>query len=165
MLIRPQTPDDIAAIRSLVTQAFLDAAHASGTEADIVDKLRRDHALTISLVAVHDGNVVGHVAFSPVMIDGAALGWFGLGPLAVASGFRRQGLGDALVRRGLADIRTLGAKGCVVLGDPAYYHRFGFEADPALRLADAPPKYFQRLIIHGPIATGLVTFHQAFDGS
>jgi predicted N-acetyltransferase YhbS len=83
MIIRDEIRADIETIRAVVTEAFKDAAHAGGTEAGIVDRLRTDDALTLSLVAGDFREVVGHVAFSPVSIDGRRLGWFGLGPVAV----------------------------------------------------------------------------------
>ncbi|MFC7539140.1 GNAT family N-acetyltransferase [Siccirubricoccus deserti] len=99
MKIRPEEFSDIQAIRAVVAEAFTDAPHSSGTETVIVDALRRDGALTISLVAEDEGEVIGHVAFSPVTIDGVATGRFGLGPVAVRSDRQRSGIGQALIAR------------------------------------------------------------------
>jgi putative acetyltransferase len=145
-----------------VTRAFATAPHASGTEAAIVDGLRAADALSLSLVAEHDGQVVGHAAFSPVRIDDRDTIWFGLGPVAVDPDHQRRGIGDRLVRAGLAELRSRGAAGCVVLGDPAYYARFGFVADPALRYPGPPPEYFQHLSFDGPPPVGIVAYHPAF---
>lgn len=163
MNIRPERASDIAAIRSVVTSAFQDAPHSGGDEAGIVDALRADRALTVSLVASDGEQVVGHVAFSPVRVDGHDVGWFGLGPLAVLTPWRRQGIGGALIKAGLAHIRDLGGRGCVVLGEPAYYGRFGFESDPGLWLADVPVEYFQRLVLADAAPRGAVTYHPAFS--
>ena len=161
MQIRPETEADASAIAALTTAAFATAPHAAGNEAAIIDALRAAGALALSLVA-DAGGVVGHVAFSPVTIDGKDMGWFGLGPVAVAPDRQRQGIGAALIREGLARLAAMGAKGCVVLGDPGYYRRFGFEADPALVLPDVPPEYFMRLILAGTPPRGTVAFHPGF---
>ncbi len=162
MIIRAESPADSPAIRSLVTLAFQDAARSDGNEAAIVDALRADGVLTVSLVAEDDGEIVGHIAFSPITVNKRNVGWFGLGPVAVSPGKRRRGIGAALVGAGLKRLAELGAKGCVVLGDPAYYRRFGFESDPSLRFADVPPGYFQRRVIDGEPPQGVVDYAAAF---
>lgn len=163
MLIRPELPADQPAIRSVIEAAFADSPHRSGTEAAIVDALRAADALTVSLVAETGGAIVGHVAFSPVVISDGAPGWFGLGPVAVSQERQRQGIGEALIIAGLDRLRDLGASGCVVLGDPDYYGRLGFSVMPSLRYAGAPPEYFQSLTIRGPAPAGEVNYHRGFD--
>uniref|UniRef100_A0A9E7ZTV1 N-acetyltransferase n=1 Tax=Bosea sp. NBC_00436 TaxID=2969620 RepID=A0A9E7ZTV1_9HYPH len=169
MDIRPEQPADSDAIRALTTEAFATAPHSSGTEAAIVDGLRAAGALTLSLVAVEDGEqsseILGHVAFSPVTIDGAERGWFGLGPVSVRPGRQRGGIGSELIREGLRRLREMGAAGCVLLGAPAYYGRFGFANDPALVLEGVPPEYFMRLGFGGEMPAGTVRYHAAFDGA
>lgn len=162
MQIRAEQPGDIDAIRALTTAAFATAPHRSGTEAAILDGLRAAGALTLSLVAVEGDAIVGHVAFSPVTIDGAERGWFGLGPVSVRPDRQRGGIGSALIREGLRRLRASGAGGCVLLGDPAYYGRFGFAADPALVLEGVPPDYFMRLAFGGEVPAGTVRYHAAF---
>lgn len=169
MLIRPERPGDADAIRALTTEAFASAPHSSGTEAAIIDGLRAAGALTLSLVAIADDAapdaILGHVAVSPVTIDGAERGWFGLGPVSVRPGRQRGGVGSALIREGLRRLRESGAGGCVLLGDPRYYGRFGFAADPALVLEGVPPDYFMRLAFGGDVPAGTVRYHAAFDGA
>ena len=165
MLIRPEQPEDTDAIRALTTEAFASAPHSSGTEAAIVDGLRAAGALTLSLVAIEGNEIVGHVALSPVTIDGAARGWFGLGPVSVRPGRQRGGTGSELIREGLWRLRENGAGGCVLLGDPAYYGRFGFANDPALVLEGVPPEYFMRLAFGAALPAGTVRYHAAFDGA
>ncbi|GFE74188.1 GCN5 family N-acetyltransferase [Novosphingobium sp. TCA1] len=148
-----------------MTAAFLGAEHASGTEGAIVDALRDSGALTISLVAESDDAIVGHVAFSPITIDGAEIGWFGLGPVAVAPDLQRGGIGARLIEAGLARLREMGAQGCVVLGDPTYYARFGFVSDPALAYPGVPAEYFQRLVMTGAAPAGTVAYHQGFNAA
>ncbi|MGH6911083.1 MAG: GNAT family N-acetyltransferase [Phenylobacterium sp.] len=127
--------------------------------------MRAAGALTLSLVATEGGEIVGHVAFSPVRINGEAGDWYGLGPVSVWPDRQRKGIGQAQIREGLQRLRSLGAGGCVLLGDPAYYRRFGFERDPELYDVDAPPGAFQRLSLNGSRPTGEVRFHPAFDAS
>lgn len=162
MIIRDELHSDIPIIRSVVTAAFKDAPHASGTEAAIVDRLRDGGALTLSLVAEMGDMVVGHVAFSPVLIDGKQIGWFGLGPVAVRNDMQQRGIGKSLIEAGLKRINSMGARGCVVLGEPTYYERFGFGSDANLRFVDVPAEYFQRLTIRGQPPTGNVEYHPAF---
>ena len=164
-MIRDERADDAPVIAALTTRAFAAAEHASGTEAAIVDALRVAGALTVSLVAVEDGAIVGHVALSPVRIDGAAGGWFGLGPLSVDPARQRHGIGAGLVEAALARLRAAGAAGCMLLGEPAYYRRFGFVSDPALRYGDEASPYFQNLPLAGPPACGQVSYHPAFDAA
>lgn len=163
MIVRPEEAADIPGVRSLTEAAFAGAEHSSQTEAAIVDALRDAGALALSLVAERDGRIIGHAAFSPVLIDGADIDWFGLGPVSVSPGLQRRGIGTALVREGLARLGRRGVKGCVVLGDPAYYGRFGFTSDHALRYGEVPAAYFQSLVLAGPAARGEVEYHAGFE--
>ena len=157
---------DAAAIAALTDAAFRDAPHRSGTEAAIVAALREDGVLALSLVAEDDdGMLAGHVAFSPVRLSGGEPGWFGLGPVSVVPDRQGRGIGAALVRAGLARLRAEGADGCVVLGDPAYYARFGFVADARLQLPGVPPAYFQVLAFGGEVPAGTVAYADAFSAS
>ena len=162
MEIRPENPRDIEAIRELTTAAFAAAEHRSGTEAAIVDALRGAGALTLSLVAVSQGELAGHIAFSPVLVEGKDCGWYGLAPLSVKPDRQHRGIGQELVRDGLRRLLALGAAGCVVLGAPAYYQRFGYACDARLRFGGAPAEYFLRLAFAGTIPVGEVTYHTAF---
>lgn len=163
LLIRPEQPADIASITSVIEQAFRHAPHTDHTEQYIVLALRRAGALSVSPVAQRAGQVVGHVAFSPVSISDGSAHWYGLGPVSVLPELQGQGIGSALVREGLAALRTLGAQGCVVLGEPAYYGRFGFRGGQGLFLGGVPPEYFQSLSFGAQTAGGEVTYHEAFN--
>ncbi|HBO9521225.1 TPA: N-acetyltransferase [Pseudomonas aeruginosa] len=163
--IRAETPGDIDAIARLTEAAFRNETHSSHTEQYIVDALRRAGALTFSLVAEANGQVISHIAASPVTIDGEAGGWYRLAPLSVAPGRQRQGLGSQLVRRLLTELRLLPAGGCVVLGEPTYYSRFGLRVESGLALPGVPAEYFQAQSFSGRMARGIVAFHAAFDAS
>lgn len=163
--IRPETPSDADAIRYLTTAAFKNAEHSDGNEAAIIDALRSADALSVSLVATVDGEVVGHVAFSPVTINGSDIGWSGLGPVSVLPDRQGKGIGNDLIKRGLERLRAFGAKGCVVLGDPNYYQRFGFKADPAVEFAGVPAEHFMSMSLDGSMAGGTVRYHAGFDAS
>lgn len=165
MQIRPERPQDATPIRALTDAAFKDMPFSHQTEARVIDALRAAGALTLSLVATEGDDIIGHVAFSPVSINDEAGDWYGLGPVSVWPHRQRTGIGQALIRDGLQRLRSLGAGGCVLLGDPAYYRRFGFERDPDLYNVGAPPGAFQRLSLNGARPRGEVSFHPAFGVS
>jgi putative acetyltransferase len=160
--IRAETAADVAAIHAVTRAAFLDAPHTAHVEQFIVDALRAAGVLSISLVAESGGVVVGHVAVSPVSISDDSPGWYGLGPLSVAPGHQRRGIGSALMREILRLLRERDASGCVLVGDPAFYSRFGFKPLAALVLPDVPPEYFQAISFSHTVPRGSVTFHAAF---
>lgn len=123
MLIRTEIPVDAAGIDRLLRASF-----PTGAEADLVHELREDGLLTLGVVATDDeGGVVGYVAFCPVDIQGEDRNWVGLAPLAVEESQRGQGLGEKLVYEGLDSLNEFSYAAVVVLGDPAYYSRFGFK--------------------------------------
>ena len=161
--IRAETSGDAQAIEAVTTSAFLRAPHTSHTEQHIVSGLRRAGKLAVSLVADADGIVIGHVAISPVSISDGASGWFGLGPVSVLPPHQGRGIGSQLVREALRLLHDRGASGCVVLGEPAYYGRFGFQADPNLILPGVPPEYFQAASFDSSRPRGTVTYDEAFS--
>jgi len=161
--IRDETSSDVQIIEAVTASAFLDAPHTSHTEQYIVNALRRAGRLAVSLVAEVDSIVIGHVAISPVSISDGASGWFGLGPISVLPQHQRRGIGSQLMREALRILRDLGASGCVVLGEPEYYSRFGFQADPNLVLPGVPSEYFQTVSFDSSRPRGTVTYHEAFS--
>ncbi|WP_282295817.1 N-acetyltransferase [Stenotrophomonas sp. PS02289] len=164
MQIRPERAQDIPVIHALTREAFADAPHRDGTEQDVVDALRAAGALSVSLVAEEGGALVGHVALSPVTLSDGSEDWYGLGPISVAPPHQGRGLGSALMQAALAALEERGAAGCVLLGDPGYYGRFGFRADPRLRLAGVPQEYFQAVLLKGAWPDAEVRYHAAFGG-
>lgn len=161
--IRDETPADIDAIAEVTVAAFKTLAISHQTEHHIIAALRAADALTLSLVAEADGQVVGHIAFSPVTIADGTPGWYGLGPVAVAPAYQRQGIGGALIRAGLARLQALGARGCCLVGHPEYYGRFGFAHSRDLGVAGVPEEAFFALAFVGSLPRGEVVFHAAFD--
>jgi len=162
MLLRSEEPSDAVTIAQIIRDAFAGAPHSSGTEAEIVNALRRGDALTLSLVAVQNDEIVGHLAISPVSLTDAE-GWYGLGPVSVTPQQQRSGIGTQLIREALWRLKEMGANGCVVLGEPAYYQRFGFRYEPKVTFADVPPPYFQIQSFNGEQVSGSVAYHAAFD--
>jgi len=161
--IRNELATDVDAINAVTIAAFTDAPHTGHTEQFIVKALRSTGKLSISLVAERDGEVVGHVAVSPVSISDGSTGWYGLGPISVMPACQGQGIGSRLMQAALQALRASGAAGCVVLGEPGYYGRFGFRAEPGLVLPDVPPAYFQVQAFSGSVPRGTVTYDAAFN--
>ena len=163
--IRDEQPEDIKCIDDLTKAAFLNEEHSSHTEQFIVDSLRKNGQLTISLVAVENSSIVGHVAISPVTISSGETGWYGLGPISVWPNKQGLGIGSLLMNASLEKLKQLGGKGCVLLGDPNYYSRFGFKSYSDLNLPGVPNEYFQAISFINHIPTGDVSYHEAFDAT
>ncbi|UOR15889.1 GNAT family N-acetyltransferase [Qipengyuania aquimaris] len=162
LTIRPETDADHAQIAVVTNAAFVEVEHSDGSEVQIVDKLRQDGDLALSLVAEDGERIVGHVAVSPVTISDGSEDWYGLGPISVLPVHQREGVGLRLMQRAIADMRAMGARGIVLLGEPAYYSRFGFEHDPQLTYPGPPAEYFQRLVLEGEAPSGTVSYAPAF---
>jgi len=165
IVIRNEIESDIKAISEITKAAFATLPISNHTEQFIIDALRDANALTISLVAVAGEKVVGHIAFSPVTISDGSLGWYGLGPISVQPEFQRQGIGKSLIREGLSSLKSLGAKGCVLVGDPNYYERSGFRSPPDMVIDGVPQEYVLVLPFDENKAHGVVTFHEGFTAS
>lgn len=161
--IRSESPSDVTAIAAVTAAAFLNAPHTSHTEQFIANALRKAGMLPVSLVAEDRGEIVGHVAISPVSISDGSSGWYILGPIAVAPDRQGLGIGSQLMERALVELGKLAAAGCVLVGNPNYYHRFGFKPEPALVLLGVPPEYFQAISFGAEIPIGIVTCPEAFN--
>jgi putative acetyltransferase len=120
--VRHEQPGDEPAVRDVILDAM------RNVEADMVDQVRAHGKAVLSLVAVVDGDVVGHILFSPASFDAGTpeLPSLGLAPLAVKTAHQNRGIGSALVREGLEEARRRGYGSVLVLGHPTYYPRFGF---------------------------------------
>lgn len=145
MKIRTERPQDVKAISDLHLGAF-----PGPDEAGLVDQLREDGDVIISLVAVEDDVVIGHVVFSHMVAPESTLG---LGPVAVKSEWREQRIAERLIREGIRTASNNEWTDVIVLGDPAYYERFGFSADAAegLTCVYASPYLMALTIAGGPL--------------
>ena len=157
--LRPETAADRAGIREVVTAAF-----GRADEADLVDALREAGDIAVSLVAAEDGRPIGHVLFSRL---GAPFPALALGPVSVRPERQRDGIGSRLIRAGLEDATRGGCLGVFVLGEPAYYGRFGFER--ALASGFQSPysgPYLMACALGGglPVTTGRIEYPPAFAG-
>lgn len=160
--IRPEEPDDRRPIDVLTEAAFRETPYSDGDEQRLVDRLRKDGDLTLSLVVETSDGVVAHIAFSPVTISDGTKGWYGLGPVSVWPELQGKGIGGNLINHGITEMRQLGAKGIVLLGSPEYYARFGFKSDPKLSYPGPPAEYFQYLVLDGEMPNGQVSYAAAF---
>jgi putative acetyltransferase len=158
--IREASPADAQGIDALLAAAF-----PSRAEADLVAALRASGDLALELVAGFDGEIVGHAAFSALVSD-AGLRVAALAPLAVRADGRRRGLGATLAQQGLMTLARAGFDWCLVLGDPAYYGRFGFAAEKAAGFEtpyDGPGQQAVALRLGGAPAAGALVYPPAFS--
>lgn len=160
MRIRDEAIGDIPALRRLIGAAMLTLPQATGTEAAIVDRLRAEGALTLSLAAEAAGAPVGHLAASAARVGGQE-GWGLIGPLAVLPAWQRQGIGSALMAEALRRLRRT-CRGAALVGDPGYYGRFGFRAFPGFGMAGVPPEVVLALPFDGAAPVGELVHHPAF---
>lgn len=160
--IRQEADADHATIGRVTEVAFRDMPYAGGDEQTVIERLRSAGALSLSLVALVDRQIVGHVAFSPAHAADATRRWYALGPVSVLPAHQRQGIGSALIETGLAELQARGARGCILIGDPAYYRRFGFELSPQNVPENEPEDYFMVKLFSGALPSGAFRFHPAF---
>lgn len=163
LLIRDEQATDAEAIGHLTEAAFADQPHSSHTEQFIVQALRAAGQLSVSLVATDGTDLLGHVAVSPVTLSDGSTGWHGLGPISVRPDRQGQGIGTGLMHAAIQRLQALGSAGCVLLGEPAYYARFGFKAYPGLELPGVPAMYFQALPFGAQVPRASVQYAAAFD--
>ncbi|UCD58354.1 MAG: N-acetyltransferase [Candidatus Hydrogenedentota bacterium] len=161
--VRPEQPGDVEAISRITELAFRSCPYGNHTEQYIIEELRRSDALSISLVAEVDTQIVGHIAFSPVEISDGSKNWYALGPVSVTPKSQGQGIGKALINTGLDVLRTLEAEGCVLVGEPSFYTRFGFRNCPNLTFDGVPQGYVQSFSFGKHSASGRVIHHPAFN--
>jgi len=162
VIIRNEQPSDIEVITEITKEAFKDYPSSQQTQHFIICDLRAAGALTISLVTEMDGRIVGHIAFSPVTISDGTTNWYGLGPISVLPDYQGCRIGTKLVNTGLALLESMDAKGCAIVGLPAYYNRFGFKNHPQLIHEGIPQEIFSAKSFIGWVPSGTVEFHQAF---
>jgi putative acetyltransferase len=160
--IRPESQEDYQAIEEITRAAFTDHPYSRQTEHLIIRSLREQGDLAISLVAEEKGKIAGHIAFSKVTIGERDQSWYGMGPVSVAPLYQRQGIGSRLVRAGLRALSKVKGGGCVLVGNPGFYGRFGFRSESCLRFKHAPKENFLALCLHGEMPEGEVCFNRAF---
>lgn len=157
--VREETPDDRDAVRLVNRLAF-----GGADEADLVDRLYRDNLVIASLVAVDGSDVVGHVLFSDLPVEGVIRA-AALAPMAVLPKHQGRGIGAALIVRGLEVCRGRGVEAVIVLGHETYYPRFGFSAARArkLRAPFSGPAFMALELVPGVLgAGGVVRYPPAF---
>jgi len=167
VIIRPEQPQDVAAVRSVNETAFGQSA-----EAGIVDAIRLACPDAVSLVALDEGRVVGHILFSPVSVSapaGAVRG-MGLAPMAVLPEYQRRGIGSLLVSEGIRILRERTCPFIIVLGHPEYYPRFGFVTASRHGLCSqwqgVPDEAFMVMILDTEAMTGVsgtAAYRDEFD--
>jgi putative acetyltransferase len=162
IVIRKETDADVSAINEVTVAAFKSLEISRHTEQFIIDALRAAGVLAVSLVAEVDGRVVGHIAFSPLTLLDGTRDWYGLGPVSVLPAYQRQGIGKALIQKGLSRLRDLKARGCCLVGHPGYYLKFGFKNVPGLVHEGVPPELFFAVSFDGHCPQGTVAFHEGF---
>ncbi|WP_108813975.1 GNAT family N-acetyltransferase [Loktanella sp. Alg231-35] len=159
--LRPERAEDQKTLHALIAAAFAPMNFSDGTEADALDRLRRDGDLSLSLIATIEANIVGHVAFSPATVSGAEGDWFALGPIAIKAPFQRQGIGTKLSLAGLDWLKARGAAGCVLIGNPHVYGPMGFASNASLTHGDLPHAFVQFVSFTGTVPQGEVIFAPA----
>jgi putative acetyltransferase len=160
--IRQEIESDFDQIHAVTELAFRGRPYAGGDEQDVIRRLRAGGAMSLSLVALLGEQLVGHVAFSPAHESSGTSPWFALGPVSVLPQFQNQGIGSALIERGLMEIRELGAIGCILTGNPDYYRRFGFDVAVANAPDNEPGEFFMIKPFTDIAPGGRFAFHQAF---
>lgn len=126
MNIRQEQPADHAAVYQVVREAFLNAEHTDGDEQDLVVRLRKSESFIpeLSLVAVEDEKIVGHILFTRAEVNGKEV--LALAPLSVLPEYQNRGIGKSLIKQGHAIAQKMGYKYSVVLGHEKYYPKFGY---------------------------------------
>ena len=162
IIIRNEINADVDAITEVTAAAFKTLEISNHTEQFIVEALRANNALTVSLIAEVDGHVVGHVAFSPVTISDGTQNWCGLGPVSVLPEHQRKGIGKSLILEGISRLKGLNAKGCCLVGHPDYYRKLGFKNVSGLVHEGVPQQVFLAMSFDGQIPQGTVNFHDGF---
>lgn len=162
MIIRKEKKSDYESITNLTIEAFRNHPISRQTEHYIVNALRQAGALSISLVAEINGQIVGHIAFSPITASDGTKDWYGMGPVSVLPDYQKQGVGKALITNGLSLLKDMGGKGCALVGPPDYYRRFGFKNYPELMHEGIPQEVFLAMPFDKKTPKGNIYFHEGF---
>lgn len=160
--VRAERPSDHARIHDITTRAFASMPFSDGNEQDLIDRFREAGALEISLVADQKDAVVGQVTFTRAIAADGSPGWYALGPVAVEPKLQGQRIGEKLIEAGLSELRQRGAAGCILVGNPDYYRRFGFRGFPDLCPERQPADFFQILPLGVTEPDVVIEFHPLF---
>lgn len=163
--VRPEQESDWRSIHEVTRRAFEGKPYSDGDEPDLIDRLREIGALTLSLVALANGSVVGQITFSPANISSGSRSWYALGPVSVVPERQGEGIGSLLIEAGLSEITNRGALGCILTGNPNYYRRFGFELSPSNCPSNEPEENFMVRVLSTEKPVGRFSFHKAFYGN
>ena len=166
LTIRSEKPEDIPSVRAVNEQAF-----EGSSEADLVDNLRQSCSEALSFVADDEGHVVGHILFTPVVLESGdkSIQGMGLAPMAVSPERQREGVGSRLAKHGLEVLRDRPCPFVIVLGHPSYYPRFGFEPaskyDITCQWEGVPDEAFMILVLDQNVmkgVTGIARYREEF---
>ncbi len=164
--IRPEQASDYEIIYDITKRAFATMPFSGGDEQDLINRLRDNGALEISLVAQIGSDIVGHIAFSKAFPKNETAhdiaDFYALGPIAVEPELQRSGIGSALINAGLDILRGREAAGCILIGNIDYYQRFGFETAPHLCPKGEPADHYMILPLALKNIDSVIGFHPLF---
>lgn len=165
--IRTEEESDQRQIWEITKSAFEGKAYAGGDEQDLIDRLRDQGLLVVSLVATDDSKIIGQISFSPATISSDIGKWYALGPVSVLPVYQCKGIGGLLIENGIERLKELEAWGCILTGDTRYYSRHGFELAGQHCPENEPRENFMLRAIGGKKPDGVFSFHQSFydDGA
>ncbi|MEL6609527.1 MAG: N-acetyltransferase [Pseudomonadota bacterium] len=166
MILRPERPGEEAEIHAMTNASFLTVSYGDGTEGQIIDRLRADGNLALSLVAVEDDQIVGQVTLSPATLGDMPV--LGLGPICARIDRYREGIGSALMHGALGWAHAQGAqgiRGVVLAGSNLYYPRFGFRFDGGVSYLEIPRPHVHYLMFDGSDPTGEIVFAPGLQGA
>lgn len=163
LYIRSEQEKDTGRIDQIIETAFKNHPHSNQKEHLLVSELRANNALSLSLVAEVNGKIAGHIAFSEITINDNFNSWYGLAPVSVDPEYQNRGIGSELIESGINELKKMGAKGCVLVGEPEYYKRFGFRHQSSLFYKGVPGEYFLVQPFNKEIPSGEVKYHNLFD--
>ncbi len=160
--VREERPGDEVAIHAMTRRAFEGHPFSDGDEADVIDRLRKDGDLLLSLVAEDEGTIIGQVTYSTARLSNGEDGWMVIGPICVEPARRGEGIGRALMDAGEQAMKARGVKGITVLGDPQIYGRFGYVRHTPMTLAGELGEFLQVKSFGAPIPAATLTYAPAF---
>jgi len=160
--IREERPGDEAAIRAMTERAFAGHPYSDGEEANVIDRLRADGDLVLSLVVTEGEAIIGQATYSAAKLSNGEEGWMVIGPIAVDPSQQGRGIGRALMDAGEAAMKRRGAKGITVLGDPALYAKFGYKRYTPIRLEGELGEYLHVKSFGAAIPVATISYEPAF---